>query len=409
MRGMLLQGVKVVEWSTWVAGPGCAAIMADWGADVIKIESAAGDATRGFFPDTDESPANPIFWMENRGKRGVVLDISKPAGREALIAILKDADIFVTNVRPGALTRARLDYESLKGELPGLIYCTVTGYGLVGDEADLPAFDLAAFWARSGVGRSTVPSDIDPFPCRPGFGDHTCALAALSAVLAALHEKGRTGKGRLVESSLIRTGAYVIGWDLSIQLRYGEVQTNQPRDQRPSPISGYFRTADGRWFTMAPRGVGEWPRICDIVLERPELTHDPRFATPEARRANNLALLEILDAAFGALSYSEVAARLSKADVIFAPFQTLADLAEDPQAQAAGCFVEVPDGRGGRILAPAAPARFPGLPHGPAGPAPQHGEHTREVLMQAGYSAAQVEALIASGAALGTPSAEPVA
>src|SRR3954469_18050917 len=137
---MLLSDVKVVEWSTWVAGPGCAGLLADWGADVIKVESAAGDATRAFFPDTEESPGNPVFTMENRGKRGVVLDTSRPEARAALVALLKQADIFITNVRPGSLKRARLDYDSVKDEAPQLIYANVTGYGLTGAMADAAAF-----------------------------------------------------------------------------------------------------------------------------------------------------------------------------------------------------------------------------------------------------------------------------
>ena len=155
----LLSDLKVVEWSTWVAGPGCAAVMADWGANVIKIESAAGDATRTFWPDTAETPGNPIFSNENRGKKGVVLDLGKPDGRAALIAILKDTDVFITNVRPGALKRARLDYESLKDELPRLIYANVTGYGLTGPDADTAAFDLTGFWNRSGVAHAINPPD----------------------------------------------------------------------------------------------------------------------------------------------------------------------------------------------------------------------------------------------------------
>ena len=136
---MLLQGLKVVEMATWVAGPGCAGIMADWGAQVIKVESPEGDATRGFYPDTAESPGNPIFALENRGKKGVVLDISKPQGKAALITLLRDADVFVTNVRPGSLKRLGLDYESLKHEAPRLIYAAVTGYGLQGPDANTPA------------------------------------------------------------------------------------------------------------------------------------------------------------------------------------------------------------------------------------------------------------------------------
>jgi len=150
---MLLSDLKVVEWSTWVAGPGSAALMADWGASVIKVESAAGDATRAFFPDTAESPGNPVFTMENRGKRGIVLDTGKPEGRAAMLALMRQADVFITNVRPGSLKRAGLDYDSVKGECPQLIYANVTGYGLTGEMADQAAFDITAFWARSGVAR----------------------------------------------------------------------------------------------------------------------------------------------------------------------------------------------------------------------------------------------------------------
>jgi crotonobetainyl-CoA:carnitine CoA-transferase CaiB-like acyl-CoA transferase len=149
---MLLEGLKVVEMATWVAGPGCAGVMADWGADVIKVESPDGDATRAFYPDTAESPGNPVFALENRGKKGVVLDIARPEGRRALIALLRQADVFITNVRPGSLQRMGLDYESLKAEAPRLIYAAVTGYGLQGPEANAPAFDITAFWTRSGVG-----------------------------------------------------------------------------------------------------------------------------------------------------------------------------------------------------------------------------------------------------------------
>src|SRR6185295_7261976 len=142
---MLLQGLKVVEMATWVAGPGCASVMADWGAEVVKVESPIGDATRAFYPDTPESPGNPIFSMENRGKKGVVLDIATPEGRGALMALLRQADVFITNVRPGSLARMGLDYESVKAESPRLIYAAVTGYGLQGPEADVPAFDITAF------------------------------------------------------------------------------------------------------------------------------------------------------------------------------------------------------------------------------------------------------------------------
>jgi crotonobetainyl-CoA:carnitine CoA-transferase CaiB-like acyl-CoA transferase len=395
---MLLRGLKVVEWSTWVAGPGCAAMMADWGADVIKIESAAGDATRGFWPDTAESPGNPIFSNENRGKRGVVLDTSRPEGRSALIAILKDADVLITNVRPGALKRAGLDYESLKDQLPRLIYANVTGYGLTGPEADMPAFDLTGFWTRSGVACATIPPDQEPFTCRPGFGDHVTALATLSGVLAALHERSRTGRGRQVETALIRAGVYALGWDYAIHLRYGQTTTAQPRQDRPGALSGYFRTKDGRWFCMAARGPRDFPAVMREI-GRADLIDDPRCALPITDMEVVREIRALLDETFAAMTLAEVGEMLRRADVIWAPMATLGEVAADPQAQAAGCFVETPDGWGGAFRAPAGPVRFPGAAVGPAGPAPRLGEHTRAVLREAGFGEAEVEALIASGAA----------
>lgn len=395
---MLLQGLKVVEWSTWVAGPGCAAIMADWGADVIKVESPAGDATRAFWPDTAESPGNPIFSNENRGKRGVVLNTSTPDGRTALITILRDADILVTNVRPGSLKRARLDYESLKDELPHLIYANVTGYGLTGPDADTAAFDLTGFWNRAGVAHAINPPDQEPVGSRPGLGDHMTALATLSGVLAALHERQRTGRGRQVETSLIRAGCYALGWDLSIRLRNGEHVTAQARHLRPGAIAGYFRTRDDRWIYLSQRAPTDFPEVMRAV-GRPDLIEDPRCAAPIVDLDVVLEIRGVLDKVFGGLTLDEACAMMRQTDVIFGPMATLDDVVDDPQAQEAGCFVDTPDGWGGSFRAPAAPVRFPGTATGPAGPAPKLGEHTRQVLREAGYGDTAIEALIASGAA----------
>ncbi|WP_309607093.1 CoA transferase [Phenylobacterium sp.] len=395
---MLLSDLKVVEWSTWIAGPGCAAVMADWGAQVIKIESSAGDATRGFWPDTAESPGNPIFSCENRGKRGVVLDVGKPDGRAALLAILKDADVFITNVRPGALKRARLDYDSLKAAFPTLIYANVTGYGLTGPEADVPAFDLTGFWTRSGVAHATIPPDQEPFTCRPGFGDHMTAMATLSAILAAVHERHTTGRGRQVETALIRAGSYALGWDYAIHLRYGAAVTAQPRDDRPAALGGFFRTKDDRWFCLAARGPRDFPAVMGAV-GRPDYIDDPRCVLPITDLDVVREIRAVLDAAFAGMTLAEALALINSVDVICAPMATLDEVVADPTAHEAGCFVETPDGWGGSFLAPAAPARFPGTPTGPAGPAPKLGEHTRQVLAEAGYDPAAVDALIAAGAA----------
>ena len=388
---MLLEGLKVVEMATWVAGPGCAAIMADWGADVVKVESAAGDPTRGFYPDTAESPGNPVFAMENRGKRSIVLNTARPEGRTALIAVLRSSDVFITNLRPGALKRAALDYDSLRPELPKLIYASISGYGLQGPDADLPAFDITGFWSRSGIAAATIPPDQPPFPCRPGFGDHMTALATLSGVLAALHERATTGRGRLVETSLLRTGAYAIGWDLGVQLRYGAVATAQPRADRPGAISGYFRTADERWVCVVPRGPACFPAMMKLI-GRPDVIDDARYRTPIENLAAVREVRAMADEAFARLTLAEAGTLLTAADLIWAPMATLSEVSRSPQAEAAGCFETIDDGWGGRMSSPASPARFPDGAPIVSDPAPKLGQHTEAVLREAGLSTADIAA-----------------
>lgn len=301
----MLRDLRVIELATYIAAPGAAGIMADWGADVIKIESPDGDPMRGFF-DTlgSDQAANPVFELDNRGKRSVVLDIRTPAGRDAAKALVRDADIFLTNVRPAGLARAGLDYDSLKAVNPRLIYCSLTGYGLEGPDADRPGMDVAAFWSRAGVGAITAPKGAEPFPIRTGMGDHVTSLATVAAVLAAVHERQRTGVGRLVETSLLRTGVYAIGSDMAIQLRFGKLASTRPRREavQPWPISSRPATAAGSacWpARVRPTGRGSppppaaenWPRIrafpapaCAASMAAPWSTSSTRPSRPWTTR-----------------------------------------------------------------------------------------------------------------------------
>ncbi|HEY8573195.1 CaiB/BaiF CoA-transferase family protein [Phenylobacterium sp.] len=390
---MLLSGLKVVEWATWVAGPGCAGLMADWGAEVIKVESPIGDATRAFYPDTAESPGNPVFTLENRGKRGIVLDTTRPEGRAALVRLLEDADVLVTNVRPGSLKKLGLDYDSLKDRFPRLIYANVTGYGLTGEMADTAAFDITAFWARSGVAHSTIPPDQEPFPSRPGFGDHFTALATLSGILAAVHERSQTGRGRQVETALLRVGAYAIGWDLSLQLRYGDVLTAQPKKDRMVALSGFFHTADDRWFVVVVKSADDYPNVLKAI-DRADILDDPECLPPMTDVHKVRYVRAALETAFDALTLEEAGAMLNSLDVAWAPMDSLLDLEMNPQAHEAGCFVEVGDGAGGTFWSPASPVRFPGLDTSPRRPAPKLGQHTREVLREKGLTDAEIDAAV---------------
>ncbi len=397
---MLLNGLKVLEHATYIAAPGAGGIMSDWGADVIKIEPPGGDPIRQFFESIGaDTGLNPVFDLDNRGKRSIILDASSAGGRDVIVKLVKDMDVFLTNVRPGGLKRAGLDYEALSAINPRLVYASVTGYGLEGPDADKPGFDIAAFWARSGMAALTAPKGSEPFPPRTAMGDHITSIATVSGVMAALYEREKTGKGRLVEASLLRTAAYALGSDMSIQHAFGKLASNRARADAINPIANFFKTQDGQWVCIVPRqGSGDWKPFC-AAAQASHLLEDPRFASTKLRRENGPALVAALDTAFAALSYDAVASALNKADIVWSPVSTAAQAAVDPQALAAGAVVEQPLPGGGSVKAPGGPLRFPGLDDGPKGPAPGPGAHTRDVLAQAGLSASEIDALFADGVA----------
>ncbi len=402
----MLEGLKVIEFATYIAAPGAGGILADWGADVVKIEPINGDPIRSFFATlgATEDLGNPVFELDNRGKRSVALDTSTDEGRDVLYKLVADADVFLTNVRPGGLERSQLDWPSLKKINPRLIYASVSGYGLEGEERDRAGFDIAAFWSRSGVGRLTTPKGQTPMPIRTASGDHTTSLATVSGILAALHERQKTNKGRLVETSLLRTGIYSISSDMAIQLRFGRVASTRPREAAVNPIGNYFQTQDGTWICIVPRqGNVDWPKLANAI-GRPELADDERFANSKARRANAVELIGLIDEAFAKHDLDTMGSKLDAEDLVWAPVQNAAQVAADPQAHAAGAFVDVPKEDGsGTFKSPAGPVRFRNEPEegggtadGPKGPAPSLGQHTDDVLREAGIDDAQIDTLRAS-------------
>ena len=396
----MLEGLRIVEYATYIAAPGAGGVMADWGADVIKVEPPGGDPIRLFFSSLGvEETANPVFDMDNRGKRGMILDTSQGAGRDALLKLIDRADIFLTNVRPGGLRRAGLGHEAMLERNPRLIYCTLTGYGLEGPDADRPGMDAAAFWARSGLAAMFRPKGGDPVQLRTAFGDHVASLAIVSGVLAALHERNTTGKGRLVDASLLRAAHYVGASDFAIQHTRGRIASNRPRKDAPNPLINYFKTADNHWISLLQRqGEKDWPKLAR-ALNVEHLVNDPRFATVRARREHGAELVPLLDEAFAARPLAEIGPALDAEQMIWAPVLTAAEAIADPQVIAAGCVVQTPAHDGGVMNAPAAPIRFPGADDGPKGPSPRPGEHTRAVLAELGYSKEEIDALYASGAA----------
>ena len=396
----MLEGIRVVEYATYMAAPGAGAILSDWGAEVIKIEPPGGDPIRGFFATIGtDIEDNPVFDFDNRGKKSVVIDTSQEAGQALVRDLAADADVFLTNVRPGGLTRSGLDYDSLKALNPRLVYCSLTGYGLDGPDADKPGFDVASFWSRSGVAHATLPKGTDPFPIRTAFGDHVTSISAAAGICAALVEAKTTGNGRLVEASLLRTALYAIGSDLAIQLFFGRLASTKPREDQMVPIMNFFRSSDEAWICVVARqGNSDWAPICR-ALDLPHLIEDERFNSPKARRKNSRACVAELDAAFSGFTKAELAERLDQEAIAWAPVQTMAEVVADPQVRAAGAIQTVPSasGDGSTFESPGSPVRFPGAQDGPAGPSPKLGAHTRDVLAALGLDGDTLDQLFARG------------
>ncbi|MEL6860209.1 MAG: CaiB/BaiF CoA-transferase family protein [Pseudomonadota bacterium] len=396
----MLDGIKVVEHATYMAAPGAGSILSDWGAEVIKIEPPQGDPLRKFFSTIGtDFQDNPVFDFDNRGKKSISLDTSTPEGQKIVRELASDADVFLTNVRPGGLERAGLDFASLFKLNPKLVYCSLTGYGLEGSDANRPGFDVAAFWSRSGVANLTIPKGQEPFANRTAFGDHTTSMAAAAGICAALLKAHRTGQGQLVEASLLRAALFAMGSDFAIQLLLGKIGSTKSRHEQIQPLINFYKTKDDHWICIVARqGNVDWPRLCR-VMDRAELIEDERYITGKARRANASGLVTLMDEAFAKYTKAELAERLDAEAIAWAPVQTLGEAAIDPQVKASGAIAQVPsaNGDGSTFSSPASPIRFPGEDTGPRGPSPRLGEHSRDVLASIGYDADKIEALFKTG------------
>jgi crotonobetainyl-CoA:carnitine CoA-transferase CaiB-like acyl-CoA transferase len=377
-----LSDVRVVELAAWVAGPAASGIMADWGADVIKIEPAGGDPQRSLFGSIGADGAIPVppFELDNRGKRSVVLNLRDAEGLARCNGLIAAADVFVTNMRPSALERLGLDHESVCAANPTLVYGAVTGYGLDGPDRDRAGYDTGAYWARSGLAHTTVPKGETPVGLRSGSGDHQTAMTLVAGVTAKLHERGSTGRGGLVSTSLLRTGMYSLGWDMGIQLRFGRRESTRPRERSTAPLINNYRAGDDRFFWLiCLEADRHWPKVLEAI-ERPELADDERFHTAASRYRNSADLITELDAEFVKRPMAEWGPRFDELDVWWSPVNTIAEVIEDPQAQPG--FVDmVPDEGEDPFRAVATPVDFAGY-EPTIGPVPRLGEHTEAVLRE---------------------------
>lgn len=396
------EGLRVVELGAWIAAPAAGAILADWGADVVKIEGANGDPLRFFLAAVGLEPnSNPLFQLDNRGKRSVALDLKTQRGKELANELIEGADVFLTNFRVPVLRQFGLDYETLAERNPRLVYSLVTGYGLKGADKDRASFDLGAFWSRSGIAASLTRYGQDPPYQRPGMGDHTTGLATLAGIMGALFDRERTGRGQLVSTSLLRTGLYFVGSDLNFALRSGggAIPKVRGRNAAANPLVGYYQDKEGRFFCLlGVQGDRHWPDIARAI-GRIDLIDDERFSSFRSRAENVKEASELLSAAFVTKTLAEWDPIFAREDVWWSPVREIEELLTDPQVSAAGGFVEVPTGEGsGTSTMVASPIDFSESAWSPSRPSPEIGQHTEEVLLDLGYDWEGIAALQEGGA-----------
>ncbi|MET0196596.1 MAG: CoA transferase [Rhodococcus fascians] len=384
----VLKGVRVVEVAEWIFVPAAASILADWGADVVKIEHPRrGDAVRAL------SPVN--FEVSNRGKRSVGLDISQPRGREILEDLIRDADVFMTNFMGGARRRLGIESSDLLEKYPQLIYARGTGHGIRGPAADKGGFDWAATWCRSGIAHKLTQPGQRP-PGMPGsVGDLTGAIALAGAVSAALFRRERTGQGAVVDHSLYAAGA----WMMSQEILRTSIETREPELQIGgiNPLIQTYRTSDGRWIALCfLQGDRWWPDLCRH-LERPDLADDVRFAEQDARLAHGRECTDLLETIFATKTFAEWMTILDTLEGVWAPVQSAIEVAADPQALINGIVTEVAGPDGGGHFAAASPGQFDERLIGELSTSPEAWQNTEEVLLELGLDWSDIAELQASG------------
>ena len=396
-----LDGLRVVELAVWVAGPGAGSILADWGADVVKIEPPEGDPFRTFLNVLGgDLPSNPVFELDNRGKRASALDLSSERGLALAHELVAGADVFLSNLRPASLGRLELGPDEVHERHPALVYDLITGYGLEGPDAERGAYDIAAFWARAGIAESLrTPGGPLPFQ-RGGMGDHSVAMSAVAGINAALVERSRTGRGQVVSASLLRQGAYTIGFDMNVALMWGQSLGIGVRETMYSPVLNNYAAGDGRAFWIVGlEGDRHWPALARAV-GHPEWLSDERFATGRGRAVNAGELIGLLDEIFATKSLDEWSeAFAAEPELFWSPVNSIDDLVVDEQFHAAKGVVQVPDEQSSVPMV-ATPVDFDGEPPTPRYRAPRLGEHTREILTELGLAPAAVDALLAEGVAV---------
>jgi crotonobetainyl-CoA:carnitine CoA-transferase CaiB-like acyl-CoA transferase len=390
-----LAGVKVLELAQIMAGPTCGMMLADLGADVIKVERIPGGDDTRHMDRPSVRGESASFMAMNRNKRGIALNLKLPAAQEALKRMAARADVVTENYRKGTMEKLGLGYEALKKVNPALIYCSISGYGRTGPYADKGGYDLIA---QGMCGLMSVTGEPGRAPAKSGgpVCDINAGLLGALGVVSAYVHRLKTGEGQLVDTSLFEAGIQQMYWQAAIYFATGEPPGPTGSAHILSAPYQAFRAADG-WLTIGGANQANWERLVR-VLEAPELLRDARFASNAERMKNLDALAELLNSRISRWKKSDLIPALEAAGVPCGPINSIADVAADPQALAREMVVELEHPRAGRTRALGLPIKLSRTPGKVFRPAPTFGQHTREVLAEFGFTAAEVDALYAANA-----------
>ena len=394
----IFSGLKVVDFASFIAGPGAAVILSDFGADVIKVEPPAGDLWRhGHQIPPQPQAKDPYPWhLANRNKRGLALDLKSPSAGQVVQRLVEWADVLIVNTPHPARKRLKLEYDDVAAWNPRLIYADLTGFGEKGPDADLPGFDITSYWARSGLLSMTRDAGVPPTWPVAGSGDNATAVGLYSAIVTALYRRERTGKGSYVTTSLLAEGVWAASVSIQAALADAKFYGLHDRKNPANAALNVYRAADDTWFVL----IVTSDKLAAVAkaIGRPDLLTDPRFADPAKLMTNMPQLTAILDEVFGAQPMAHWYEILSGVHVTFGAVRGPQEVINDPQLRANDIVVPL-EGAGGKVTSTiSSPIQIHGVSKVTAKRAPEIGEHNEQILEELGFSAAGIDGLRAGGA-----------
>lgn len=398
---LLLEGIKVVDMGTWIAGPVSATIMSDFGAEVIKIENpSGGDMYRqlAWGPTSPTADVNYGWIVDNRNKKGVALNLKTKEALEILYKLVSEADVVVTNQPPDVRRRLKTTYEDLKKLNPKIIYASVNGYGEKGPEADRRAFDTTAYWHRSGLMDLVRPGDKPPSMSLPGMGDHPTAMSLFAVIVLALYRRAMTGEGSKVRTSLMGNGMWSNAFFLQAMLCGATYNHRPSRENARNPFANQYETKDGRWFSFARMETDDpWRSLC-TAIDRTDIAEDERFQEMEGRLEHSREIIGIFDDAFAKRDWADWMPILEENGIGYTAVARAEDIVDDEQALLGGHFLPMEDARANTDRIIDSPIWFDDMEKKKPELAPGIGEHTDEVLLAYGFSEADLKRFKSVGA-----------